>query len=366
VRRREFLAGVIAVATAGSVTTPGAAGGPGGAGDGDGLARMDRNESPLGPSPHARRALAALGGDAGRYPDAAAAPVRAALARHLGVPEASVVPTCGSLEAIRVVLRAVVREGNRVVVGRPTFHWMPQLIADALAEPWPVALDAAGRHDPEALADAAAATRAATLVYLANPHNPTGSALPVGRIERLAASLPDRATLLVDEAYIEYAAAEGYASCVGLVTKHPRLVVLRTLSKAHGLAGLRVGCAVAPGPLARELARHRLSYGVSMAAERVVPEALADAGHVARAVETNRRVRNRLAADLAALGYRVYPSVASFVLCDLGADASRAVERLAGAGVLVHRPPDLPSCVRISVGSPADCARAARLLAARR
>ena len=315
------------------------------------LLRLDRNESPLGPGPRVRALLADAGALAGRYPDASGEPVRRALAAHHGVPAECVVPTCGSVEGIELALRELLREGERVATPAPVFQLVPPLAGQAGGVVVPVPVRADGAPDLDALL----AVPRARVLFVVNPHNPTGGACARAELERLVARRPAGCCVVVDEAYLAYGGGEA-ASVLALAARTPDLVVLRTFSKAHGLAGLRIGYAVAEPSLAARLARLRLRNGVGLPAETVVPAALADTGHLARVTDLNARARDVMTQGLARLGWRPFGSRANFVL----ADVPRAAEveaRLASRGILVHRPADRPDSLRVTTGTLAQVRR---------
>jgi len=318
--------------------------------------RLDRNESPLGPGPRVRAVLAGAAAWAGRYPDAGAEPVRRAIAAHHALAPECVVPACGSIEALELALRELVREGERLAAAAPLFHMLPALAGRVGAQLVPVPVTAGGAPDLAALAHAGARA-----VLVVNPHNPTGGAVTRGALEQLAGALSPGTALIVDEAYLPYGGGEA-DSALPLVPRFPGLVVLRTLSKAHGLAGLRIGYAISQPALAARLARHRLEDGVGTAAQQVVAEALADRAHVERVVALNARARDALASGLTRRGLRCWPSRANFVLAEAGPQADALERRLTACRIRVHRPPDLPGALRITTGTLDDVERVLRSL----
>lgn len=295
---------------------------------------LDRNENPLGPGPRVRALLAGAGATAGRYPEPAGDPVRRALARHHGLPGDCLVPTCGSVEAIEIAFRELVREGDRVATLAPVFQLVPPLAGQVGGVVVPVG----------SLGDLSRAR--ARVIFVANPHNPTGALASRAKIEALIAP---GVTLIVDEAYLPY--ADESQSLMPRVGQIPDLIVLRTLSKAHGLAGLRVGYAAAAPALAARLARHRLRNGVGALAELAVPAALADTAHLRRVIALNARARALLTRGFEGFGWRVSASEANFVLAEVGARAAALEQALAARGVLVHRPADRPDCLRVTTGT---------------
>ena len=197
------------------------------------------------------------------------------------------------------------------------------------------------------------------IVFLANPNNPTGTMLESDVVERFVAQVPAHVIVVLDEAYYEYARhfAElwrvSYSNSLDYVRRGTRVVVLRTFSKAYGLAGLRVGYGLGPAELLGYCARMRNTYSVSSVAEAGALAALDDASYVQRVVENNTAQSRVLTEGLMALGYGVAPTSANFVFCDLGEDAAAFSSRLQEEGVAV-RPMaawGAPNCIRVTIGT---------------
>jgi histidinol-phosphate aminotransferase len=195
------------------------------------------------------------------------------------------------------------------------------------------------------------------IVFVANPNNPTGSFNTASELRRLRAGLPEECLLVIDAAYAEYVDADGYEDGAALVASTPNTVMTRTFSKIYGLAALRVGWAYAPESVVDAYNRVRGPFNVSAPAQAAAIAAVRDQAHVAAGKAHNTRWRNWLSAEIQALGLKVYPSVANFVL--VGFDragprtAAAADEFLASRGVIVRAVSSygLPDCLRISVGS---------------
>jgi len=311
--------------------------------------RLDQNENPLGPSPRVAKILSSSTSRISEYPQMSYGSLREVLGRFHGVSPSWVVPTCGSTEALQVLFRAFVREGSGVVHASPTFHQIPPLVELALAESRSVASEKDGTLDPRKILRAI--DRRTSLLLLINPHNPTGTVIDQAVLRQVLSAVPTNLVVAVDEAYCHYASKTLFQSVVPLIARHPGLVVLRSFSKAYGLAGLRVGYALAQDSLSVQLDRQKLVAGVGSLAESAVPVALEDQAHVQRSVDHNKVVREELAKGLIGLGFNLSPSEASFVRVDLGRDASDLVSFLAEGGFLVHRSAFDPKAVRISVGT---------------
>ena len=198
------------------------------------------------------------------------------------------------------------------------------------------------------------------IVFLANPNNPTGTMVEAAAVESFLARVPGHVVVVLDDAYYEFARhfaelrKNEYSNSVEYVRRGASVVVLRTFSKAHGLAGLRVGYGVGPAEPLGYCARMRNTYSVSSAGQAAALAAIDDTEHIRRVVENNAAQSQVLAEGLSGLGYRVVPTSANFQYCDLGEDAAAFSNRLQDEGVAV-RPMGLwgaPNCIRVTIGTP--------------
>jgi histidinol-phosphate aminotransferase len=192
------------------------------------------------------------------------------------------------------------------------------------------------------------------LVFIANPNNPTGTAVSRKALERFLSAVPEHVIVAMDEAYIEYADAPDFPDCLELRGARERLVVLRTFSKIYGLAALRVGYAVAPPRLVDYMNRVRAPFNVSTIGQVAALAALDDTEHVVRSRRENASERARLTRALGALGVRVTPSQANFVYFDAGRPARPIYEALLRKGVIVRPFGALPTSIRVTVGTPPE------------
>lgn len=326
-----------------------------------GAIKLASNENPIGPSPRALEAARAALVDVNRYPDGSAYRVRAALAERLGVSLDEIVLGAGSNDLIDVLVRAFCRPGQDEVLTHRYAFFMYRISCQAAGvELREAEVDRELACDVDALA--AAIGPRTKLVFLPNPNNPTGAYVTRAAFERLLERVPARVILVCDEAYHEYAVglpdypiAERYRS-----PERPLLVTLRTFSKIHGLAGLRVGYAIADRRIVEYVNRVRLPFNASSVAQAAALAALDDDAHVERSRRLNAEGLAQLTAGLAPLGLKVYPSAANFVLVDVGRDARALYELLLRKGVIVRplRPSGLLEHVRVSVGTREENARA--------
>jgi len=330
--------------------------------DGDGGVRLSANENPYGPPASALAAIAAALPAAGRYPDGADDALVAALAAHHGVGRESIALGAGSSQILHAAANAFTGPGAPAVVAEPTFEALGVYAARRGARVVQVPLAADFRHDLEAMGSAAGGRG---LVYVCNPNNPTGTLTPGDEIRRLLERLPASVRVLVDEAYHGYAEGEpGYESAAPWIARHPNLVVARTFSKIHGLAGLRCGYALGAPAAIAAIADQLPWDGSNLVALAAARAALADAAHVARSRALNAEVRASTVATLAAAGAGVLPSAANFVFADLGRDVAPVIAALRADGVRVGRRfAALPHHLRVTVGTAAEMRRFAAAFA---
>ena len=321
------------------------------------IVKLNTNENPYPPSPRAMAALAALDGDElRRYPDPSSREFRDAAAETLDVDPAWILAGNGSDDVLTMLVRSITGPGRPVVYPAPTYVLYRTLAGIQEA---PVVEVPFG--DDFALPVAALAEAGGALTFVANPNSPSGTAAPKSTLASLADSLDG--LLVIDEAYVAFAEADA----LDLVRRRSNVVVLRTLSKSHGLAGLRLGYAVAPPAVVEALGKVKDSYNVGAVANRVGAAAIRDTTYAQRTAGRIVESRRRLTGRLREMGCRVWPSQANFLLVrPPGGDAAGVHRRLEAAGVLVRYfdEPALAEALRITVG--ADEENAALLDALRR
>jgi histidinol-phosphate aminotransferase len=313
----------------------------------DGIVRLSSNENPYGPPPAAFDAMRQAFDRAWRYPDEAADELIGDLAKLHGVGTDQVLLGNGSGEILKLGAAAFTGPGRPLVMASPTFEAIGRYTRAAGGEVIQVALTADFRHDAAKMLEAASS---AGLVYICNPNNPTGSVTP--DLRGFLASVPAGTAVLVDEAYHHYADGGGYESVLPLLAEHPQLIVARTFSKIFGMAGLRLGYAVASPELLDRLRFHQAwdtLNGQALAAARA---ALGDSAHLERSRRLNRETRAWVAGELAARGYPIIPSQTNFVMADLRQDVGPVIEALRQKRVEVGRRfLALPTHLRVTVGT---------------
>ena len=308
------------------------------------LLKLNTNENPYPPSPGVRRALRDLDDDAlRRYSDPTWTDVRGAAARALDLPPEHIAVGNGSDELLKMALDAWVDPDDTVVFPDVTYSLYETLVTLHGATAARVPL-----NDDFTMPDALPATPG-TLLFLCHPNAPTGMGVAAAYVERVVDEFSG--LVVIDEAYADFAAVN-YAALAGA---RDNVLVLRTLSKAYSLAGMRIGLALGHPDLIRDLELVKDSYNLSVAAQRVAVAALTDQEHMRRNCTAIRESRERLSARLRDLGVQVYPSQANFVLARFGSteQAQALAQHLRGHGLLVRYfdRPRLDACLRISVGT---------------
>ncbi len=310
--------------------------------------KLASNENSFGPSPKALAAVSRGLDDLFRYPDSQAAELRRAVALHHHVQEEEIVFGNGSNEIIDLVCRALTEPGDVAVIGCPSFVYYPIALGSANLRVREAQLRDCVHWDLPHLKRALGAD--VRLIFVDTPNNPTGSTLTRSELRELLQATPRHTFVIIDEAYAEYA-DEG-ASAIPLRDLHPRLIVLRTFSKAYGLAGLRVGYAIADATWVDYLERVRPPFNVNTLAQRAALEALRDQKHLQEVVKVVREERERMARELEQMGLEVAPSGGNFLLTCFGSRAKVVFEKLLQRG-LVLRPSSAPvqEWLRITVGT---------------
>jgi histidinol-phosphate aminotransferase len=331
--------------------------------------KLASNENPLGPSPKALAAAAAALSGVRLYPDGNGHELRQALARHYRVAPECITLGNGSNDILIMLAEAFLTPASEAVFSEFCFAVYPLAVQATGA----VARVARARskdaamplgHDPQAML--AAVNERTRIVFVANPNNPTGTWLSPTELRSFIGSLPDTTLVVVDEAYHEYTSAVDCPDATAWLGEFPNLVVVRTFSKAYGLAGLRIGYGLSHPGVAELLNRVRQPFNVSVVSLAAASAALEDRTHVDTVAALNRAGIDRLTMGCRALGLTCLPSAANFVLIDVGRPAGPVYEDLLRAGVIV-RPMGgygLPTSLRISTGTAAQDERCLKALAA--
>jgi histidinol-phosphate aminotransferase len=312
--------------------------------------KLASNENPLGPSPKALQAIAGALPGLHRYPDGGGYALRSALARHWNVPADWLVLGNGSNELLELVGRSFLMPGDEVLYAKQAFVVYDMVAQVTGATKVAVPLRAFA-HDLPAMR--AAITAKTKLIFLANPNNPTGTCVDPRALEAFLAAVPPDVVVVLDEAYYEYVPPERRPDAVQFVRRGRWLLVLRTFSKIYGLAGLRLGYGIGPPPLVGLLNKVREPFNTNSLAQVAAAAALDDTEHVAASRAANDAGRAFLVDRFGRMGLSVIPSVANFVLVDVGRPGAQVTEALLRRGVIV-RPVvgyGFPTHLRITIGT---------------
>ena len=308
--------------------------------------KLSSNENPFPPLPGVLAAIADAAPEVNRYPDMYATELCGALARRCGVDPARVVVGCGSVALLGHLLAVTCDPGDEVVYAWRSFEAYPIYVQLSGATAVRVAVTDEGRLDLPAMA--AAVTERTRVVLICSPNNPTGPAVRAAELEALLDAVPPAVVVALDEAYVEFVRDPEAPDALAIAAARPNVVVLRTFSKAYGLAGLRVGYAVAEERLANALRIASTPFGVSNVAQRAALAALEEDDEAQERVDWIVAERDRVVAALRAQGWALPESQANFVWLPLGADTVARAQEAEVAGVIVR--PFAGDGMRVTIG----------------
>lgn len=316
--------------------------------------KLSSNESPLGPSPRAVAAYKASADHLEDYPDGAASDLREAIGHAFGLDPERIVCGAGSDDLLHLLAAAYLKDGDEAIHTTHGFLIYPIAVRAAGATPI-VAPEKNYTADVDAIL--AAVTEKTKIVFLANPNNPTGTALSFDEVKRLHSGLPGHVLLVLDAAYAEYVTRNDYEAGIELVAMSENVVMCRTFSKIHGLAALRLGWMFAPAAIVDVINRTRGPFNCSGPAIAAGVAAIEDIAHQERSREHNTRWLNWLTQEIGKLGLAVTPSVANFLLIHFpdgkGRTAKDADAFLTARGLILRQTTayKLPNALRLSVGT---------------
>jgi len=313
-----------------------------------GIIKLASNENPIGVSPLAQRAIEHAVVDLARYPDGNGFELKQALARRFPVDPAAIVLGNGSNDVLELAARAFLTPELEAIYAQHAFAVYPLAVQATGARGIEVAAKDYG-HDLAAMRSAV--TKKTRIVFIANPNNPTGTFVPARELEAFLTSLPPEVVTVLDEAYNEYLPEESRSDSIAWLARFPNLVVTRTFSKVYGLAGLRVGYALAAPGVADLMNRVRQPFNVNSISLAAATAALDDVEFVRRSYELNRAGMRQLVSGFDRLGVDYIPSVGNFVSVRVG-DGAGVFRRLLERGVIV-RPIagyGMPQHLRVTVG----------------
>ncbi|MGD9496920.1 MAG: histidinol-phosphate transaminase [Armatimonadota bacterium] len=314
------------------------------------VTKLASNENPIGPSPLAMEAMRQAIDQAHIYPDPDCVALCGALADRLDVDAGMIVVGRGSDEIIHMLGLAFLDAGEQVVYCAPPFALYPHTARLMGAEERPVP-HRDFRHDLDAMA--AATGESTKLLFISNPYNPTGTIVTEDEVAALMDRVPDTCIVAFDEAYFEYVDSPAYPHTLRYVREGRHCVVLRTFSKAYGLAGLRIGYGVAPVDVANALKQVREPFNVPSLSQEAALAALRDADHVERSVAINREGRKFLCGQFEQMGLAYVPTQANFVFVDVGMDSVECFDALMRRGVTVRTGEifGFPTFIRVTIGT---------------
>lgn len=315
----------------------------------DSLIKLASNENALGPSPLALTAMSSIAEQMHRYPDGGTYYLREAIARKLSMEPEQILPGNGSNELIELLGHAFLGPEAGIVMAERAFV-VYRLVA--AAQKAPVISVPMKNHTHDLPAMLAAITPSTKIVFISNPNNPSGTMVSGEQLDEFIGAVPEHVIVCVDEAYIELLPPEQQPDMLQHVRAGRKVIVLRTFSKAYGLAGLRIGYAVAPEDCVTLLHKVRQPFNVNAMAQAAAIAALDDDAHVDA---TRNMVCDGLeffAKELSAAGISYVPSVANFLLVEVG-DGAKVFEAMQRSGVIVRpmRGYGMPGHVRITVGT---------------
>jgi len=312
--------------------------------------KLASNENPLGPSPKAREAIQNYLNNIHFYPDGSGYYLRQRLAEIHGLPPDQIILGAGSTDLIELAAKTFLSGSADEAITSESAFYMYRLAVEDMG----AALVQTPMRDQtfDLAAIAHAVTARTKVIYLGNPNNPTGTIFTADELDRFLAAILPRVLVVLDEAYFEYVQRPDYSRSVDCVREGKNLLVLRTFSKVHGLAGIRLGYGLGHRELIECLQRIRSPFNASSLAQVAGMAALNDSEHVAKSVENNRREMKFLTGELTLAGVRYTPSAGNFLLVDTGRDCEEDFIRLLHEGIIV-RPMKLygfPTCLRVTVG----------------
>jgi histidinol-phosphate aminotransferase len=310
--------------------------------------KLSSNENPYPPLPAVLDVLAQAASRVNRYPDMGARALVEAIAGHHGVPTEWIATGTGSVGVLGQIVAATCGPGDEAVYAWRSFEAYPIVVQLSGATGVPVPLDDDARHDLDAMADAV--TERTRLVLVCTPNNPTGPVVHADELTRFLQRVPRDVLVVIDEAYTEFVRDPQAPDAMAVLREHANVAVLRTFSKAYGLAGLRVGYAVAHAPVAEALRKTAVPFGVSTLAQEAAVASLAAREQLAERVEALVAERERVLGALHAQGWSLPRTQANFVWFPLG-ERTADFAAACSAQALVVRPYGTDG-VRVTIGEP--------------
>nr|VFK38260.1 MAG: histidinol-phosphate aminotransferase [Candidatus Kentron sp. TC]VFK38656.1 MAG: histidinol-phosphate aminotransferase [Candidatus Kentron sp. TC] len=313
------------------------------------IVKLASNENPLGPGPMAREAVARRIEELGRYPDGSGFLLKKKIASHSSIAPEAITLGNGSNDVLELVARVFAGPEHEIIFSQHAFLVYP-LVTRAIGARGVQAPATDFGHDLSAMREAI--TPRTRVIFIANPNNPTGTWVGAEALENFLRAVPETVLVVVDEAYSEYVHHPEYPDCAAWLSRRPNLIVTRTFSKIHGLAGLRVGYALSHPDIADLLNRVRQPFNVNSMALAAAEAALDDAEHPRRSRRLNDAGYEQLTSAFDGLGLPYIPSVGNFIAVDVGQSGEEVYNRLLKQGVIARPVANygLPNHLRVTIG----------------
>jgi histidinol-phosphate aminotransferase len=312
--------------------------------------KLASNENPIGPSPRAVRAMRKFLTESQLYPDDNCYYLKRELAKRLRVSEEELVIGNGSVEILPWITLAYLNPEENAVISKGAFIWFKIAIGHSGGRMIEVEMRN-DTHDLEAMARAI--DEKTKVVFIANPNNPTGTIVTRDEVERFMARVPPQVLVVMDEAYYEYIKSREYPDSFKYFRAGRNIIILRTFSKIHGLAGIRLGYGITQKPIAQNLLKMRISFNVNRLAQVAGIAALDDRRHIKQGIETNEAGKGFLYQAFDKLGLRYLPTYANFIFVDFNRDSKAVFEGLQRRGVIARTIKEygFPTALRITIGT---------------
>ena len=324
--------------------------------------KLASNENPYSPSPKVLTAMHKAALSVNRYPDGGCVVLRKAVAKHLKVNEDQLIFGNGSDEIIVLAVKAFVKEGDEVIIAKPSFliYNIASTLAGAKIHEVPLK---DFQYDIPAMK--AKLSKRTKIVFIGNPDNPSGTYVPAKALEDLIKAASKETLIFIDEAYFEYVRATDYPDGIALMAKYPNVMVTRTFSKMYGLAGLRVGYGVANINIIDILNRLREPFNVNSVAQAAAVAVLQDKAYYQRIAKDVEEQRQYIYRSLTELAITYQRSFTNFILVQVGKDSTKVATALLKQGVIIRDMAvwGLTGYIRVSIGSPSENKRFIKTLA---
>ncbi len=325
------------------------------------IVKLNSNENCLGPSPMAVKAVAGAAADINLYPDNSAYYLKNRLAEQHGVSPEHIILGNGSNELVQFIIMTFLQPGEEILTAKPTFllYGIMGRVMGGRVEEIPLKDYS---FDLERMAEKISSKT--KIIFISNPNNPTGTIVDRDLLEMFIESIPEDVILVLDEAYSEYVTSSNYPDSMESARHGRNIIILKTFSKAFGLAGVRIGYAAAPPDLVSYMERIREPFNASVIAQRAALAALDDKGHLQRTIKNNCDGIDYMYAQLQRMNLFHVPTQANFIFIRLGPKAETICEDLMKEGVLVRSLSDfdMPDYIRVTIGLPEENRRFVEIL----